>query len=458
MRWIILLVASVYFYASWDLQFEVIFLLVLATVGTYLCGLAMKNIDGSMNKGILILGLLINMGMLTLYKLGDFAIQQLNALTGLSIMQPEFLLPVGLSFYTFSAVTYLMDVYRKKMEPEKHFGQFAVYITFFPKIFAGPIDRARNFLPNIKEKYILNAENIAIGSRLILWGLFKKVVIADRLVPFVQQGFTDPQYTPPVVMILGIYFFAFQIYFDFSAYTDIARGATRLLGFDLMENFRQPYLSTRVSEFWNSRWHISLGTWFKEYLYIPMGGNRVKLPRYYFNLMFVFIVSGIWHAGIGFGVNYTFPIWGAINGLYIWGEVTLNPVWEKFKEAVPRFANSLFVKGFSVLLTFHLILITWVFFRADSVGDAMTIFTRIIDNFDRLPRMFRIFSYTTEHYLSFALIAFVMVIEVIQQKISFWDWLNNKAIFWRWGFYYALIIALLLLGQWGFGEFVYMQF
>ncbi|MGM0421113.1 MAG: MBOAT family O-acyltransferase [Bacillota bacterium] len=457
-RWTLLLGASIYFYTSWDMRLEPLLLLVLATIGTYACGLAIKRADGSMNKSMLILGLFINMGMLALYKLGDFVIQQVNSVAGLSIIQPEFLLPVGLSFYTFSAVTYLVDIYRGKVEPERHLGRVALYIAFFPKIFAGPIERARNFLPNIKKKISLSPENITVGSRLILWGLFKKVVIADRLAPMVKEAFTDPQYTPPLVLLLGVYYFAFQIYLDFSAYSDIARGATRLLGFNLMGNFKQPYLSTRVSEFWNSRWHISLGTWFKEYLYIPMGGNRVNIVRYYFNLMFVFIVSGIWHAGIGFGVNYTFPIWGAINGLYIWGEVSLNPVWERFKNAVPGFANSLFMKIVSVLFTFHLILITWVFFRANSVGDALTIFNRLYSNIENLPRMVRIFSFQTDHYLSFILIAFVMIIEIFQQKVSFWDWLNERAIFWRWGFYYALIVALLLLGQWGFGEFIYMQF
>ena len=221
------------------------------------------------------------------------------------------LLPVGLSFYTFSAISYMIDVERGTIAAERHLGRFALYVAFFPKLLAGPIERAGSFLKQLTRPVSFDAVLVAGGLQLMLLGLFKKVVIADRLAEFVDPGFANPALQSPVTVLIAVYFYAFQIYCDFSGYSDIAIGAAAVLGIRLMENFRRPYFAASVPEFWGRRWHISLMQWFRDYLYIPLGGNRVARPRWYLNQMIVFLVSGLWH-----GANWTFVVWGALNGAY----------------------------------------------------------------------------------------------------------------------------------------------
>jgi D-alanyl-lipoteichoic acid acyltransferase DltB (MBOAT superfamily) len=367
-------------------------------------------------------------------------------------------LPAGLSFYVFMTITYLVDIYRGKMEAEVHPGNYALYVAYFPKILAGPIERARNFLPQLRQKIIFNSEKATQGLQLLLFGLFKKVVIADRIAPFVTNAYNKANFSSPFELTLATYLFAFQIYCDFSGYTDIARGAAKLMGIDLMENFKRPFLSKSPSEFWSERWHISLGTWFRDYMYIPMGGNRVSWPRYYFNLMTVFAVSGIWHAGLGYGVSWAFLIWGVINGIYAWVSVATAPFWKKMGVLLPKVRDSLVLHILRVLFTFHLILFTLVFFRANSAQDAFTIITRIYKGLRSFPMLFRIYKYSPELYLTFGLIALLMIIEIFDERRSIWEGLRTRAIVLRWGFYYALIFGLVLLGKWGLTQFIYMQF
>ncbi|RKX79806.1 MAG: MBOAT family protein [Spirochaetes bacterium] len=459
-RWTWLLIASLYFYISWSWKLLPPLLLVISTLVAYFCGLGIKHADEDQGRKKLFLGIgcLINLGLLAVFKFADFAVEQLNSALNTSIPQPDLFLPVGLSFYIFMTVTYIVDVYRKDMEAEPHLGRFGLYVSYFPKIFAGPIERARTFLPQLREKIHFDQEKASMGFYLILLGLFKKVVIADRIAPFVDNVFSKPAYAPPIDIIIGIYFFAFQIYCDFSGYTDIARGAAKLMGFELMENFRRPYLSKSPSEFWAKRWHISLASWFRDYLYIPLGGSRAGVPRHYANLMIVFVISGLWHAGLGYGVNWTFMIWGALNGFYQWVSVGSSPLWKKIGNTVPFLKDNPVINIIRSLFTFHLILFSWIFFRVNSIEDGFNMLSNISKRAKLIPRLLKFYNFTPELLISFALIGILIIFEIIDERKSVWERLKTKPLAVRWAFHYVLIFSLIILGKWGVQQFIYMQF
>jgi alginate O-acetyltransferase complex protein AlgI len=436
-------------------------LLLASALVAYGIGVAIAAVPQSGRKRtLLLLGVLASLAPLFVFKYYDFFADSLD-----SVLQNQFastgasfstrlglLLPAGLSFYTFSCVSYLFDVYRGHLLPERHLGRFTLYVSFFPKLLAGPIERATTFLPQLLRPVRFNPDNVALGLQLMVWGLFKKVVIADRLATFVDSAYLHPAFTSPVALVIATYFFAFQIYCDFSGYSDIAIGAAQILGFNLMENFRRPYLATSVPEFWGKqRWHISLNNWFRDYMYLPMGGSRVSKPRYYFNQMAVFVVSGLWH-----GANWTFVIWGGLNGLYQILTLLTAGIRARVSPAIrlPNMLGSLL----SGLVTFHLVLISWVFFRAASVSDAFDILGRVASALPRLPTLLPSYSYTGETVLSFALIAMLLLIEVLDEKRSLWERLRTQPRVVRWGFYYALLIGLVVIGKWGLKQFVYMQF
>ena len=367
-------------------------------------------------------------------------------------------LPIGLSFYTFSAISYLVDVHRGQLDAEKHLGRFAVYVAFFPKLFAGPIERAKTFLPQLNARVQIERKMLTEGLQLILWGLFKKVVIADRLGIFVDAAYKNPAYSSTFDLIIATYFFAFQLYCDFSAYTDIARGTAKLFGFNLMDNFFRPYLSRSTTEFWGKRWHHSLATWFRDYMYIPMGGSKVHHIRHYFNLMAVFVVSGFWHAGLGYGINWSFMVWGALNGFYQWIAVSTTPLWRKLGLIFPSAKDNTLLNVVRILFTFHLITFAWIFFRANSLSDAFLIVGRIYNQLSLLPFLVRSYGYTSELVISFALIGFLLLVEILDERKSMWLRLSTTPTFVRWGIYYALITLMIVLGKWGSAQFVYMQF
>ena len=464
-RWAWLLVASWYFYASWAPSNFVY--LAAVTLAAYGCGWGIARGRSPRRKRLLLLaGLLSVLGILSVFKFWDFLVGEIESLLGSAGAQPEgaalprlgVRTPVGLSFYTFSVVTYLVDVYAGRMTAEAHVGKFGVYVAFFPKIFAGPIERARTFLPQLGRVVRLEPDRLVSGLQLILWGLVKKVVIADNLAPFVDKGFGNPAYAPPVDLILATYFFAFQIYCDFSGYTDIAIGVSRVLGFELVENFRRPYLARSPADFWGRRWHLSLAGWFRDYMYIPLGGSRVGRLRHYFNIMAVFMVSGLWHAGLGYGVGWTFLVWGALNGLYQWAGVATAPVWQRVGRRLPRLGASPAVHVFRVMLTFHLIAFAWIFFRAGSVPQALTVIRRIGSSLGTLPRLLPVYPFSWEHYTALALIGLLIGIEIADERRPMFERLRAAPVPVRWTFYYAAIFALLLVGRWQAREFIYMQF
>ena len=307
-RWSLLLAASYYFYMSWNIKYLI--LILTSTIITYFSGIFIANTEmPSKRKIILALSLISNLSILFFFKYFNFTIDSINGIlntfnSGIGLPNMKFLLPVGISFYTFQALSYSIDVYRDKIKPEKHFGIYALYVSFFPQLVAGPIERSGNLIPQLKKKHTFEYNRVTDGLKLMLWGYVKKVVVADRLAIVVNNVYNNVHSYEGASLVLATVFFGIQIYCDFSGYSDIAIGAAHTMGYDLTDNFKRPYYSKTISEFWR-RWHISLSTWFKDYLYIPLGGSRVSILRYYFNIFITFLISGLWH-----GANWKFAIWG----------------------------------------------------------------------------------------------------------------------------------------------------
>jgi D-alanyl-lipoteichoic acid acyltransferase DltB (MBOAT superfamily) len=464
-RWLWLLLASCAFYAATGL-FNLVYLGAVTLV-VYGCGLGIARSSRKSSRMVfLVLGLLVVLGGLTAFKFYDFAVGELERLAAWAFeREPTAFLPrlgvatpVGFSFYAFMAASYLIDVFVGRLAAERHAGHLALYVAYFPKILAGPIERAPAFLPQVAAGLRTDPERFVNGLQLIGWGLFKKVVIADNLSTMVDRAFGIPAFATPMDLLLAVYFFAFQIYCDFSGYADIAIGISLLFGIRLMENFRRPYLARSTAEFWAERWHISLGHWFRDYLYFPLGGSRVGAVRRYGNVMAVFVVSGLWHAGLGYGVGWTFLIWGALNGLYQWVGLATRGLWRGLGERLPRLAAGTPLHVVRVLLTFHLILVAWVFFRAKSVEDAFVILRRIWVALPDIPGLVSRYPFTTDQLLGVGLIALLLLIEILDERRAIWQRLASAPVVLRWGAYYAGIFALLILGRWQAQEFIYMQF
>jgi alginate O-acetyltransferase complex protein AlgI len=458
-RWLWLLIASVAFYGAWHPS-NVLYLAAVTLV-VIACGAAITRAESERVRSLLLAaGLVVVLGSLFGFKFYDFIAGEIERLVALPTVLPRIGLtaPAGYSFYAFSAASYLVDLRVRRLEAPANPGHAALYIAFFPKILAGPIERATTFLPQVRESLRAEPVRLVLGLQLIGWGLFKKVMIADNLAPLVDRNFSIAAFAVPLELLIAVYFFAFQIYCDFSGYTDIALGIALLFGIQLMENFRRPYLSRSTAEFWASRWHISLGHWFRDYLYIPLGGSRVGIMGQYFNLMAVFLVSGLWHAGLGFGVGWTFLVWGALNGFYQWAGLATRSLWQRLGEMLPRVERSLGLHAVRVLITFHLIAFAWIFFRASSVSDALTILRRIGARIDEFPALVLRYPFTAEHWLGFALIAFLIAVEICDERRSIFLRLAAAPVWLRWLTYYLAIGALLVLGRWQATEFIYMQF
>jgi alginate O-acetyltransferase complex protein AlgI len=360
-----LLVAGYVFYGAWDWRFA--FLLAGSTIIDYVAGRAVhRAATERRRKMLLAMSIVVNLGILSTFKYFDFFVGSLNALmVSLGLGEVPWavhvVLPVGISFYTFQSMSYVIDVYRRQMKPAPDLLTYAAFVAYFPQLVAGPIERATNLLPRIMARRTVLPEQIATGAQLVLIGYLKKIAIADAVAPLVGTIFSNPGACSSLKLLLGVYLFAIQIYCDFSGYSDIARGVSRWFGIELMVNFRQPYLSADIVEFWR-RWHISLSTWLRDYLYIPLGGNRNGRFKTYRNLMVTMLLGGLWH-----GASWTFVIWGGLHGLFLAAAklIGTRPV-----EGQIRSPRQLIVFGLRVLLTFHLVCLTWVFFRAASLEQA----------------------------------------------------------------------------------------
>lgn len=452
-RWPLLLATSLGFYATFDYRY--VLLLVAVTIVTFVAGLAIEDAVGSVARRTrLVAGVMVTLGALFTFKYYDFFASSLDSLWAPPVpLLPrlDMVVAAGLSFYVFSCVAYLADVHAKRLPAERHVGYFALYVSFFPKLLAGPIERAKPMLEQFRRPVAFSAAGVTHGLQLLLWGLFKKVVIADRLAAFVDTTYRQPSFASPTDLVLATYFFAFQLYCDFSGYSDAAIGIAKVLGFEFTENFKRPYLSTSVREFWSRRWHMSLASWFRDYMYIPLGGNRVSAARSYANVMAVFVASGLWH-----GANWTFVVWGGVNGLY---QVCSLLTAGMRARAVGWLDGPAWLGAIGRgLLTFHLVLFTWVFFRAQTFEDATTVLYRIGAGASTLPQGLATRLSTGDVPLFIGLIVFLMVVEAIDEGRSIWERARRWPVALRWAAYYALIMGLMVLGSWKLKQFVYMQF
>ncbi len=454
-RWILLLCASYYFYMCWRVEY--ILLILGSTVVDYFAAIQMgKTTSASKRKIYLFLSLFINIGLLFSFKYFNFFNDSLRGVFNhynIFYGVPAFnvMLPVGISFYTFQTLSYSIDVYKGEKEPEKHFGIFALYVAFFPQLVAGPIERSTRLLPQFLEKFSFDFVRVVDGCKRILWGLFKKVVIADRLAILVNHVYNSADDFTGIPLIIATYFFTFQIYCDFSGYSDIAIGTSQVMGFKLMENFKSPYLSSSVSEFWK-RWHISLSSWFRDYLYIPLGGNRKGKWRWYYNLFIVFIVSGLWH-----GANWTFIIWGALHGIYLLFTIWTKNIRSKTFSLIGLKENSLALKFLSVFITFNLVAFAWIFFRANSVSDAFFICTNLFTGLN-LNTSFNLGTGHVSLLLSALSILFLIFTDTTQlfskSSIPF----KSRRMMYQFVFYNMVIFGILLFGIKVGPKFIYFQF
>lgn len=447
---VLLLLASYVFYAQWDWRF--LFLIVISSFVDYFASYGMTTTeDPRRRKLFLILSLLVNLGFLGFFKYYNFFAENFSqafTLFGSSIEanRLSIVLPVGISFYTFQTLSYSIDVYRKKLEPTRDLVAFFAYVAFFPQLVAGPIERATNLLPQFRKSRSFDYSQAADGMRQILWGLFKKMVVADNCAPHVDAIFGAHADYSGSTLIVGAIFFAFQIYGDFSGYSDIAIGTSRLFGFNLMKNFDFPYFSRDIAEFWR-RWHISLSTWFRDYLYIPLGGSRGGTSMRVRNTFIIFIVSGFWH-----GANWTFVVWGALNALYFLPLLLTNQNRRNLDVvAQGRILPSLVELG-QISRTFALTVLAWIFFRAESLGHAFSYLAGILSlsTFSMpevLPR------------IPLLAIAFLLGVEWIQRDKEHGLELTKgpASISMRWGIYLLLVFAILALGG-NQQEFIYFQF
>ena len=464
-RYIWLLIASYFFYMCWNAKYALI--LLASTLITYLSGILISKAKNKRKKQLFVaLSFILNLSILFFFKYFDFAIENINKVLGafhMQLLTPAFdvILPVGISFYIFQALGYTVDIYRKDLKPEKNFLKYALFVSFFPQLVAGPIERSSNLIKQFYEKHYFDFERVRDGLLLMLWGMFQKIVIADRIAVVADTIFNHPDQYGGWYVVVGVIFFAMQIYCDFSGYSMIAIGAAKVMGFKLMENFNAPYFSRSVSEFWR-RWHISLSTWFRDYLYIPLGGNRKGKIRKYFNLMVVFLTSGLWH-----GANWSYVVWGGLNGIFqIIGDAT-GKIRRKITDKMGIDRESGGHKMFQIIITFILICITWVFFRAGTFKTALGMLTSIFTNcnpwvlFDgSLDKLGLSHASLVVGIIAILILLFADFVRWRDKSIR--KWVYRQSIWFRWTFYIVAILAIVIFGIWGSAynssAFLYFQF
>lgn len=456
---ILLLVASYFFYASWDWRF--LFLLIFSTSLDFITGLKIYSSNEVRRKKLwLWISIVVNVGFLGVFKYFNFfATSFTEAISRLGFqVNPwslKVILPVGISFYTFHGLSYVFDIYNGKIKAERNFVNYAVFVSFFPLLVAGPIERATHLLPQIKQKRIFNYAQGVDGLKQILWGLFKKMVIADRCAAYVNMIFGHYSDYSGATLFLGAVFFAFQIYGDFSGYSDIALGTAKLFGINLLRNFAFPYFSRDIAEFWR-RWHISLSSWFRDYLYIPLGGSRGGIWMRIRNTLAIFLVSGFWH-----GANWTFIVWGFLNALYMMPLI----IFQKNRKNLDLVAQGRYLptakEAMAIISTFFLTVLAWIFFRSDTVSQAVSYLKKLLTGlFDIASYLQLMKFYNRQVGLSLSLIIIgFFVIEWLgrDQQYAIARVFATKSTSFRWAFYYALIFLIFLFAGTR-QEFIYFQF
>ncbi len=485
-RWILLLIASYYFYICWrPKQIIFILLIVFSTFINYIFSLIMyREKNDKKRKKYLIITLMINFSLLFLFKYSVFVNETIMAVCSKFVewyysnlgkeeafakvqmfleQYPakdfDIILPMGISFYTFQATSYSIDVYRNKIKPVRHYGIFSLFITFFPQLVAGPIERSSNLLPQFYKKHKFHKQNVLIGLKWMLWGFFKKIVIADRASTAVNTIYNNVGSYNGFYFVFATILFAFQIYCDFSGYSNIALGSAKVLGFDLIHNFDKPYLSKSIKELWR-RWHVSLSTWFMDYIYIPLGGNKKGTIRKCVNLFITFFVSGIWH-----GANWTFAIWGALHGIYLVMGVLIEKVIKRIMRVL-HLEHNIIWNFCSIITTFLLFSISLIIFRANTITDAIYIFRHLLDDVGQWTSIQYIYEIITsmginlyELIIIVLSILFLMFAEIATGKYHVIDGIEKRNYVVRMAFYVFVSVWVLSNGVFSnSGEFIYFQF
>jgi len=458
---------------SWNPRYAA--LLAVSTIITYASGLLIdrSNLVSDIKKRVRLRRLwvscsfILNLAILITFKYFYFAVDSINWLLaniGVSLIEPTFdvLLPVAISFYTFQALSYTMDLYRGEIQVERNLGKYALFVAFFPALLAGPIERSKNLLKQMHERHEFDYDSIKNGLLLMVWGYFLKMVIADRIAVAVYRVYGNYDRYFGFQLVIATVLFAIQIYCDFAGYSYIAKGAAQTMGFRLVDNFKQPYFSASIREFWG-RWHISLSTWFRDYLYIPLGGSRCSKLKKYRNTMITFLVSGLWH-----GASWNFVVWGFVHGSYqIIGDMT-QPLRTRLYNKLKIDTKTTMFKIGQISLTFALVCFAWIFFRAPTFFDALQIIEIILlnfgftDIFDRFLYGVQYFGLNHRNAIAAGVSILVLfIVDQMQTRMDVRETIAQKNIFLRWGIYYALVFAIILLGVFGFGvsnEFLYFQF
>lgn len=469
-RWIWLLISSYYFYMCWNPKYAI--LIGFSTVVTYLSGILISNANSIKNeikrekvKVIFVaLSLVINLGILFFFKYYDFFfynISRVFSIVNIKVNYPMFdiILPVGISFYTFQALSYTIDVYRGDIEAEKNLGKYALFVSFFPQLVAGPIEKSKDLLNQFNNTYYFEYERVKSGLLLMLWGFFQKIVVADRAAIMVNTIYNSPSTYGGFQIIIATLFFSFQIYCDFASYSNIAIGAAKVMGFQLTNNFDQPYFSRSIKDFWR-RWHISLSSWFRDYLYIPLGGSRKGKLRTYINIMIVFLSSGLWH-----GASINFVVWGGLHGIYqIIGDM-LRPIKDRFIKLFNIRSNVFSYKLMQIVINFTLVNFAWIFFRASSFSNAKILVKNLfifnpwvlIDG-----SLFTLGLDKREFLVVLLSIILVVIVDLLQRKMNIFEALSEQNLLFRWGIYISTIVIILIFGSYGptysAQQFIYFQF
>ena len=451
-RWTLLLAASLWFYMAWRADYVI---LIIASIALdYVCSNSMGRTENPVARNAyLMVSICGNLGLLFAFKYFNFFNSSLRVLfhyydLPYEIPRMDVVLPVGISFYTFQTMSYTIDVYRRKIQPERHLGYFALFVSFFPQLVAGPIERASNLLPQLKQRHTLDFARINEGLRQALWGFFKKVVVADRLAAYVDAVYNDVPDHTGLQFVLATYFFAFQIYCDFSGYSDIAIGSAKILGIRLSSNFAHPYFAKSTVEFWR-RWHISLSSWLRDYLYISLGGNRWGVGRTYFNISITMLLGGLWH-----GANWTFLLWGALQGFLLIVSRLKQPYVGALHErlGLPAWIR----EPLQVGLTFHLSCLSWVIFRANSVSDAFHILRNVF-NVQDWYEWSTILS-PQELVLCFASVSLLLALDWIDRIQPLHEYVSTKPAAVRLVYTYGMLFAIIFFGIREAHVFIYFQF
>ncbi|MCR5250876.1 MAG: MBOAT family protein [Lachnospiraceae bacterium] len=464
-----LLAASYFFYMSWNAKY--VLLILFTTVVTYAGAILLERAKEKRGKRIALSCIIVlNLLLLLFFKYFDFMLQNLNFALRLLHVQAvsspfSLLLPVGISFYTFQSLGYAIDVYRGDIPAEKNFFDYALFVSFFPQLVAGPIERSGNLLKQLKDcsrKRLWSWDSVVSGFGLMLWGFFMKMCIADRLSIFVDAVFNNVYACGTVETVLGAAAFSLQIYADFAGYSSIAIGAARMMGFSLMENFNAPYFAESIGEFWH-RWHISLSTWFRDYVYIPLGGNRKGKPRQYVNLMITFLVSGLWH-----GASWSFVFWGALHGFYQIAGNILKPVRAKLTKVLNLHEDSFSFHFGRKVITFVLTAFAWIFFRAHSMKLALEYIRRMFVKFNPWvlfdQSMFNWGPDRRETGILFFCLLLLLAVSLLREykKTDLGEFLLKQDLWFRWLVFILLMLAVLVWGEYGLAfdssQFIYFAF